>query len=127
MSESTERLFLTPASIQAYLSQILKRLIDFEACAFLDYPYYSNVGDHLIWCGAGLALHRLNVEVRYVASQMDFSQHVLNKKAPNLPILFTGGGNLGDLWPDHQIFREYVICRNPNRKIIIFPQSVFFQ
>lgn len=42
-------------------------------------------------------------------------------------ICLHGGGNLGDLWYDEELFREEIIERFPENRIIIFPQSMMFQ
>ena len=44
-----------------------------------------------------------------------------------VPILFSGGGNLGDLWPQHQHFRERIVNRYRDRPIVIFPQTIYFR
>ncbi|MCD8295940.1 MAG: polysaccharide pyruvyl transferase family protein [Prevotella sp.] len=45
----------------------------------------------------------------------------------NITILFIGGGNFGDLWESHQIFRHCVMKDFPMNPIVQLPQSVFFQ
>ena len=42
-------------------------------------------------------------------------------------ILLNGGGNFGDLWRISQDFRLKIVQKYPNNKIIIFPQSVFYE
>jgi pyruvyl transferase EpsO len=37
-----------------------------------------------------------------------------------------GGGNFGDLWRIHQDFRLDILRQYPNNKIIIFPQTVYY-
>ena len=37
-----------------------------------------------------------------------------------------GGGNLGNLWLNEEIFRRKIISDFPDNKIIIFPQSLYF-
>src|SRR5262249_9874584 len=41
-------------------------------------------------------------------------------------IVLQGGGNFGDLYRDHQMFRELLIARYPSAPIVILPQSVHF-
>ena len=41
-------------------------------------------------------------------------------------ICMNGGGNFGDLWYEEELFREEVIKRFPNNRIIMFPQSMLF-
>ena len=42
-------------------------------------------------------------------------------------IFIHGGGNFGDLWPEHQQFREMILQRYPDRPVIQLPQSIHFQ
>lgn len=44
----------------------------------------------------------------------------------NTIILLQGGGNFGDIWRSAQDFRLKIIKQYPNNKIIIFPQTVFY-
>jgi len=41
-------------------------------------------------------------------------------------ILINGGGNLGDLWPNHQLFRERILQDFPDNPVLQLPQSMFF-
>ena len=41
-------------------------------------------------------------------------------------ILLQGGGNFGDIWDIHE-FKRKVIRNYPENRIIIFPQTVFYQ
>jgi len=119
-----------PSELKRELHKALAGLESFEECAFLGYPNYANVGDHLIWLG-GLSyfIDTLKVKVKYVSANIDFSSNKLEGSLDNsnCPIFFCGGGNLGDLWHEHQIFREYVIAKYPERPIVIFPQAIYFK
>jgi exopolysaccharide biosynthesis predicted pyruvyltransferase EpsI len=42
------------------------------------------------------------------------------------PILLHGGGNFGDIYERHQLFREEVLARFPDRKVILLPQTIHF-
>lgn len=44
-----------------------------------------------------------------------------------MPLLLHVGGNFGDLYPRHQRFREAVIARYRDRRIVVLPQSIHFQ
>ncbi|MGH9613096.1 MAG: polysaccharide pyruvyl transferase family protein, partial [Bryobacteraceae bacterium] len=94
-----------------------------QECALLDYPAYPNIGDHMIWLGEVLYLTMVRrVKIRFVGS--------LNEPLSlpsGLPILLSGGGNLGDLWPEHQNFRERIVSQYRNRPIVIMPQTMHFR
>jgi pyruvyl transferase EpsO len=90
---------------------------------FLELPYYTNVGDILIWQGTEDFLKSLNVHCKYKASSATFKQ---KKISSNTIILLQGGGNFGDLWENAQEFRCKIINEYPDNKIIILPQTVFY-
>lgn len=46
---------------------------------------------------------------------------------PEMPILLSGGGNFGDVWPHYQMFREKIIKTYPNHPIVILPQTIYFK
>ncbi|MBD2346617.1 polysaccharide pyruvyl transferase family protein [Anabaena subtropica FACHB-260] len=117
----------TNHQLKEYLHKSLGQMENFKSCAFLDYPAYPNIGDHLIWLGGVFYLTKVKgVKIQYASSVGDFSPITLKEKANNSPIVLTGGGNLGDLWPDYQNFREYIISTYRDRPIVILPQSIYF-
>ena len=94
--------------IHRQLISALKPLENLKHCAFLGYPNQLNIGDHLIWLGSWLYLIDVNqTEVNYISSANDFNEDSFLITSQNSPIVFNGGGNLGDLWPKNQNFREY--------------------
>lgn len=97
------------------------------ACALLDFPLYANVGDHAIWLGQRLALQAIGARLVYVADQSTFVPEHLATRLNGGVILLQGGGTLGDLWPEHQRFREAVIAAFPDHRIIQLPQTINFQ
>lgn len=90
----------------------------------LEVPYYTNVGDTLIWQG-----------------ELDFLKYIPFKnkgmfplesfKFPQIPandlIIFQGGGNFGDLWTKHHDFKMRVVEKYPNNEFLFLPQTVYFQ
>ncbi len=117
----------TPEKIQEILHTALGNIGTFEQCALLDYPNHPNIGDHLIWLGEILYLTDiLKTKINYVSNIQDFSPELLDKRVGKSPILLHGGGNLGDLWPNYQIWREQIISKYRDREIIILPQSIYF-
>ncbi|HEY9603927.1 MAG TPA: polysaccharide pyruvyl transferase family protein [Allocoleopsis sp.] len=117
----------TPEKIKAFLHNALGKIGSFEQCAFLDYPDYFNLGDHLI--GIATLFYLTDVvkaNVNYVATINNFSEESLEKHIGQAPIILQGGGNLGDLWSHHQEFREYIISKYRDRPIIIMPQCIYF-
>jgi pyruvyl transferase EpsO len=81
----------------------------------------------MIWLGAvSYWVEHCNTTLSYVASALDFCDKKLAAASRNTPIILSGGGNLGDLWPKEQQFRECIVERYRDRPIISLPQSIYF-
>lgn len=91
----------------------------------LDTPRHRNFGDSLIWAGEIAYLRRLGRRVTYSADISSFRIEELDRR-PDAMVAFHGGGNLGDLWPWHEKFRQQVVCARPSRHYVILPQSAHF-
>jgi pyruvyl transferase EpsO len=110
---------------------------------YLDYPMHGNVGDLLIHAGTDrfftangyeligyFSIHEFCLTHRPGKPLVFFKDSV--RRLDDLvktgaTIVFHGGGNLGDLYRDYQMFRELVIARYPDAPIVIMPQSVHFE
>lgn len=110
---------------------------------YVDYPVHDNVGDLLIHQGADAFLSDYGYAVLGRFSIHDFC-HTRRTGEPlvafkpsirdldalvaryDCSLVLHGGGNLGDLWPDFQLFREMLIARYSGTSIVILPQSVHF-
>lgn len=89
-----------------------------------DLPYHANIGDTLIWQGELDFLKRLPYKcIDYASCDTCNFPNLSN----DIIILLHGGGNFGDLWRDIHEFRLKVIEKYPENRIIIFPQSVFYE
>lgn len=120
--------YLTPQKIKDELHKSLSILCKFDKCALLDYPAHLNIGDQLIWLGDIFYITDvLKAKILYSSNFSDFSSRKMEEKIGDSPIFFHGGGNLGDLYPKHQIFRKRVISRYKHRPIIILPQTIYFR
>jgi pyruvyl transferase EpsO len=107
----------------------LAEMGSFSQCVLLDYPSHLNIGDQLIGLGEIYYFnHILKTKIKYMADWQNFSSEVMaDKLTDDYPIVFHGGGNLGDLWPNHQRFRQSIIQSYPERPIIILPQTIYFR
>jgi pyruvyl transferase EpsO len=92
----------------------------------LDYPVHGNIGDLLIWKGEQAFLKRNRKRVIGQYSIRNTSRGAARKTVNCDTICLHGGGNFGDLWPIHQQYREDIIQKYPHKRIIVFPQSVFY-
>ena len=89
----------------------------------LEVPYYSNVGDTLIWQGELDFLKTIPYQCKSMHSLETFRYKNISEKDI---ILFQGGGNFGDIWVRNHEFKMSVVKAYPNNRIIFFPQSVWF-
>lgn len=96
-------------------------------CALVDYPNHGNPGDNAIWIGEKNYLADRGIDVAYACDTRTYDPRALGESLPEGPIVIHGGGNVGDLWLDHQMLRERVLRDFPDRRIIQMPQSVFFR
>lgn len=116
-------------ALAAKIEQVLRELLKGSSSyALLDFPNYSNVGDSAIWLGSRACLKRLGVRVSYVCDLAAYEEREMASHiGQDTTILLQGGGNFGDIYPWHQRFREEVIRSFPSQRIIMLPQSIFFQ
>jgi exopolysaccharide biosynthesis predicted pyruvyltransferase EpsI len=99
-----------------------------EPMALIDYPTGGNVGDQAIWLGTtAYFASRPQFNVVYITDRFKYSADVVAKVVPpGSTVLIHGGGNLGDDYPSIQEFREHLIDRFPDRRIIQMPQTMHF-
>jgi exopolysaccharide biosynthesis predicted pyruvyltransferase EpsI len=117
----------TPAALRQGVLAGLERLgLRGRRVALLDFPNYGNVGDSAIWLGERAALRDLGARVVYACHRDSYSRRLLERLIGNGCICLSGGGNFGDLYPAHQMFRERVIADFPGRQIIQLPQTIHF-
>ena len=81
------------------------------------------MGDVLIWEGAKCFLQTLPYKCLYAS---DIYFYIPRKLHKDVIILFQGGGNLGDLYREHSCFRRKIIESYPENKVIILPQSIYY-
>ncbi len=109
----------------------IKSKVEPKKIILINTPEHTNIGDHLIAEAAKsyLAKYLPNYEtlevtnVRYRENRTEIIENI----NMNDIILITGGGFFGSLWP-YSGENIYSIIQNlPNNKIIILPQSMFFE
>lgn len=88
-----------------------------------DVPYHRNIGDSLIWQGTADLLRSLNVNVLDVRSNYTCTFPKLDS---HVTIVMNGGGNFGTLYPWYQTFRREVLRRYPDNRVVMMPQSVYY-
>lgn len=99
--------------------------------AFFGYPTYLNIGDLLIERGTELFFSSRKYKVRARYSDKYCWQLLQRGALPKLPdnviVVLQGGGNFGDLYGMHQPTREAIIQTYPHNRIVLLPQTAFFQ
>ncbi len=94
-----------------------------STCILADAPYYGNIGDVLIWQGIEDFVKSLNKTLINTSGWQTFNFPEISE---NVTILLMGGGNFGDLWRWFQDLRLKIITHYPHNRIIMFPQSVWY-
>ena len=116
----------TMTTLKEKLNEMLNYFDKDQRCIFVDYPLHTNVGDLIIntGCEEFFREHGVNVWRRY-------SLYDLPKRVPGITdkdvFLLQGGGSFGDIWFDFQPFREGIMDRYPNNRVVFFPQTVHFK
>ncbi|WP_162183542.1 polysaccharide pyruvyl transferase family protein [Halocynthiibacter namhaensis] len=95
--------------------------------ALVDFPDHSNVGDSAIYLGELKLLREILQRDPAFVSKAKNHVDDINKFGAVNAVFLHGGGNFGDVWPAHQQFRERIIARYPDHKIVQLPQTLFFK
>ena len=116
-------------SQQVHLRSMYERHVSKgSSYALVDFPDHSNVGDSAIWLGEIALLSAITGQLpKYVSTHEDFDVNDFKSACPDGVLFIHGGGNLGDIWPHHQIFRERLISQLPEWEIVQLPQSIKFR
>ena len=117
------------AAQQAALRALYRRHVaSGDAYALVDFPDHANVGDSAIWLGEVTLLRALTGrDPDYVSTWHDFDEAAFRQACPGGTLFLHGGGNLGDIWPHHQRFRETVLATIDDRPVVQLPQSIHFR
>jgi len=96
--------------------------------ALVDFPDHANVGDSAIWLGEVAMLRAVTGnDPDYVCTWDGFDPDAFARASPHGVLFLHGGGNLGDIWPHHQQFRERMVAQVRDRRIVQLPQSIHFR
>ena len=85
---------------------------------------WESRGDTAVWDEPLYAhyLEETGVSIAYTCEMRSFSARRLERALPEGTVLLSGGGNLGDLWPTFEEFRERVVRSLPGHRLIQLPQ-----
>lgn len=96
--------------------------------ALVDFPDHANVGDSAIWLGELAMLRQVTGrDPSYISTWHDFDLNAFVSACPDGLLFLHGGGNLGDIWPHHQRFREDILTSVRDRPVVQLPQSIHFR
>ncbi len=86
-------------------------------------PYYTNIGDTLIWEGE---LHLLKKVKHRCLGTCAWNEYPKRKVNKNVVVLITGGGYFGDTWRDGWNHVMSGIEGLEDNRIIILPNSIYY-
>ena len=108
-----------------YMTSTSKRVILFNS------PDYNNIGDHAIALAERFFFNTYFPEYEFIEVSCDQFQKEAQKIKKVIKdediLVITGGGNIGSLWPRIHDDAMGVISLFPNNKILIFPQTIYFE
>lgn len=105
------------------IRQELSSLIKDKECILLEAPYHNNIGDLCIWQGEIEFLNSIGAKLLFTKSLYWTPTDNIN---PQTVILLSGGGNFGDIYRSSQSCRLEIIAKYPHNRIVMFPQSVWY-
>jgi len=114
---------------RALLTALYRTHVALGSCyALVDFPNHANVGDSAIWLGELAMLRQVTArDPCYVSTWHDFDLDAFRDACPDGVLFLHGGGNLGDIWPHHQRFREDILACVRDRAVVQLPQSIHFR
>lgn len=95
--------------------------------ALFDYPFYLNPGDAAIAAGELAWLARNASRVICMTRRETLQTGFWPEVPEGAVVLFQGGGNIGDLYPEHRVLLEKLLGRYPDHDVVMLPQSVNFR
>lgn len=95
-------------------------------------PAHTNLGDSAIVVAQMRYLERCGFEKDQIKdiSVTDYSRYpdvVDTAIQKQKHVFWHGGGNMGDIWPHEEQFRQEVLKKNPNLHVLIFPQTIDYR
>lgn len=96
---------------------------------YIGSPRHGNIGDHAISIATKDVLKNIERSVVEIDGELyrGMDEYIKEGINPSDIILITGGGFIGNLWMDEQNMVKSIIKNFPNNKIVIMPQTLFFE
>ena len=91
-------------------------------------PEHANLGDHAIAYAESILLKKAGINYYEITGKKlyELEQYGYLSILNRATILMNGGGNLGILWPLIEKMNRAIITQNPDSKIYVFPNSIFY-
>jgi exopolysaccharide biosynthesis predicted pyruvyltransferase EpsI len=112
---------------QLFAAELDARIPAGSRVAFLEFPYDTNVGNHMMWLAALRYFEDRNVEVVYSSHINGFNAGALRRALGDGMIVFNGGVGMSALWPRLTDLKRAVVRQFPNNPLLVFPSTVAFR
>ena len=112
----------TISHLKALIYEKLSSLIDRDYVLY-GLPYYTNIGDTLIWDGELEFLKSIPHKCIGTCGWDSYPDTTLNK---DTIVLITGGGYFGDTWRNGWEYVLHGISNLKDNRIIILPNSIYY-
>ncbi len=112
-------------------NSILKRLKKNKKCVILlGVPTFNNLGDHLIAYSSIEFIKDLYPQNEVIEIPTQFflknKEKIIKVLDINIPVFIIGGGWMGNIWEDDEYRMQEMLKAFSNNKIIILPQTVYY-
>nr|WP_315253013.1 polysaccharide pyruvyl transferase family protein [uncultured Duganella sp.] len=98
-----------------------------QKVAVIDFPHYANAGDSYIWLGEIAYLQQRGASIEYICWHEAFDAALIKRViGADGVVLFQGGGNFGDRWPEPHRLRLKALRELKGCRMVQFPQTVRF-
>jgi pyruvyl transferase EpsO len=129
MTNTTDKTSQLSTALGEKVCQALRTVSKgYENYGLLDFPSHWNIGDSAIWQGEEELLQRVHGKAPRYVSHVRYPIAEIGRCLPESDLIYLhGGGNFGDIWPAYQRYREAVLKRYPNHRIVQLPQSLHYR
>ena len=92
-------------------------------------PEHGNLGDHAIAQAEIELLQKAGIDYVEITDAQLAKLNRLNALSlmNGSPIMITGGGNMGTLWPNVELMQQRIVQQNPKSQICILPNTIFYE
>lgn len=107
------------------------RKLNNKCAVLIGSPAHHNMGDHLLAVNELYLLKKSNMFEHLIEIPTRVYEHnkeIIKKNiSDDVPIFITGGGWMGDMWPEDQLIIEEIVKSFEEHPIFIFPQTIYYK